>query len=87
MGVGVECGGIGNVGDGRAGGGEVFHCWMGVVAAARREARGRRGRRDGVGGEIVGDDGVEEVGGNSRLCDGGRGGVVGVLDVGVRVGE
>lgn len=85
MGVGVECGGIGNAGDGRASGRKVFYCWMGVVAAARREARGRWGV--GGGGEIVGNDGVEEVGRNGRVCDGGCGSVVGVFDVGVRVGE
>lgn len=82
MGVGVECGGVGNVGDGRVSGREVFYCWMGFVAAARREAWGRWGDRDRVRGEIVGNDEVEEVGGNCGVCDGGCGSIVGVFDVG-----
>lgn len=35
----------------------------------------------------MGDDGVGEVDGDSRLCGGGRGRVVGVSELGLRVGE
>lgn len=75
MGVGMDGGGCGDVGWSGVGGGEVFYCWVGFLEVACGEVGGK-GRR-------VGEERVEEVGGDCGVCARGCWGFVCILELGV----